>query len=187
MSDRRKARAFRAAQRALKQQGGGGMMGGLMPNLKLERRVVTSREETDRIRGQNAELYARVREEQAQEREQINREFDRTNAPFNPHADENWAPPSTLEDFQKLVAAAHPDWPLPARDWEARHMYERHEVIEAALKEGMALGRQLREQAEYGHGWDWPALHELTPSERTWVLGVIYRHIFRDKPLRKRG
>jgi hypothetical protein len=155
---------------------------------KVVRRPITDAKEKDRIEHEQREHVERVIEEQRDAKKKALEDLQAVNEPMPApgESQENWKPPETLEDFQRFVDERHPLWPLVQRRVEANLMFMRAPLVNKAFLDGLKIGRRLREQAEYHHGWWWDALAPLAPFERTYVVEQVKRVVLKDKPKSKR-
>lgn len=141
------------------------------------RREITTQREKDYFKGEFEEDAARIAEEKATEKAAAIARADLLEKEAHPNREDesNWKPPLSMQDFVRSISLAHPDWPILHTRRLAAAMWNRYEAVRAALLAGLAQGRKLREQSQYGHGWWWDELKDLTPVERGQVLDQVKR------------
>lgn len=72
--------------------------------------------------------------------------------------------------YRAIVAQKYPDLPADKADEAARAMQGRYLLMQAAYREGLRNGRDVRDRWQHGKGMWWPELAPLQPKERTLVM-----------------
>lgn len=86
-------------------------------------------------------------------------------------------PPPNKQDLIAKVNEWMPNATPAEKVEEAKRLIGRWMLMDIAFKAGRRQGRDLRQRAEHGKGWWMPELEELTPHERTFVLGKLWDEI----------